>query len=230
METKKSHKADLEHLRPWMFLGAFCSIILVTFLVLEVRLTGLTSLFESDDDEVAIDLNMIQKDERDLIAAAEKEEQKETDQIKKVDEEVIEQKEELEVLKFDAEAKVEEEEKEEVEEQKPVNLNDDDPETLQKVQDLPEYPGGMSAFVRWLTKNLKYPPRALKDKIEGRVMISFIVNKDGSLSDIKVEKSAHVLLDNEALRVARLMPKWKPGHDHGKICATKVAVPIVFEI
>ena len=61
-------------------------------------------------------------------------------------------------------------------------------------------------------------------------MISFIVNTDGTISDIKVVKKAHRLLDAEALRVAKLMPKWEPGKDHGKVCRTMVAIPIVFEI
>ena len=61
-------------------------------------------------------------------------------------------------------------------------------------------------------------------------MISFIVDKDGSLSDIKVVKPANPLLDAEALRVARMMPKWKPGTDNGKVCRTMIAIPIVFEI
>lgn len=213
-----------------MFLGAFASIIIVTFLILEVRITGLPSIFNSDDDEIAMDLNLIPKDNRDLIAAAMKEEKKEAERINKVDEELDKKADLLEIVKFEPETDINLDEIKEEEEDEPINLNDDDPETLQKVQDLPEYPGGMSEFVKWLTKNLKYPPRALRDKVEGRVMISFIVNKDGSLSDIKVEEHVHALLDNEALRVVRQMPNWKPGRDHGKICRTKVAVPIVFEI
>ena len=118
----------------------------------------------------------------------------------------------------------------EEEKDEPINQNDDDPETLRIVQELPQYPGGMTEFVKWLTKNLKYPTAALRSKIEGKVMISFIVNTDGTISDIKVVKNAHRLLDAEALRVAKLMPKWEPGKDHGKVCRTMVAIPIVFEI
>ena len=62
------------------------------------------------------------------------------------------------------------------------------------------------------------------------VMVSFIVNADGSISDIKLVKGAHKLLDDEALRVVRLMPKWKPGLEGGHPCRTMISIPIVFEI
>lgn len=98
------------------------------------------------------------------------------------------------------------------------------------MEQLPEYPGGMVEFMKWLTAMLKYPDAALKRKIEGKVMVSFIVNADGSISDIKLVKGAHKLLDDEALRVVRLMPKWKPGLEGGRPCRTMISIPIVFEI
>lgn len=96
------------------------------------------------------------------------------------------------------------------------------------VQQIPVFPGGWSKFMQWLTKNLKYPAAAQKAKIQGTVVCSFIVNKDGSVSDIKVSKSANPLLDREAMRVMRMMPKWKPGIDKNKVCRTMIAVPIAF--
>ena len=135
----------------------------------------------------------------------------------------------LDVVKFQPDDFSEEELLEE-EKEEPINQNADDPETLRMVQELPMYPGGMVEFMKWLTKNLNYPKYALRNKIQGKVMISFIVNTDGTISDIKVVKRAHALLDAEALRVARLMPKWEPGKDHGKVCRSMVAIPIVFEI
>lgn len=84
--------------------------------------------------------------------------------------------------------------------------------------------------MKWLTAQLHYPDQALKQKLQGKVIISFIVNKDGSLSDLKLVQSAGKLLDDEALRVARLMPNWKPGIDKGKPCRSMIAIPIVFEI
>ncbi len=98
------------------------------------------------------------------------------------------------------------------------------------VQKIPEFPGGWSAFMQWLTKNLKYPASAQKDKIQGMVVVSFIVNKDGSVADIKVSTSADPILDKEALRVLKMMPKWKPGMDRNKVCRTMIAVPVVFKL
>ena len=98
------------------------------------------------------------------------------------------------------------------------------------VQKIPEFPGGWSAFMQWLTKNLKYPAMAKQNKIQGTVVVSFIVNKDGGVADIKLSKTADPLLDREALRVMKMMPNWKPGMDKNKVCRTMIAVPIVFQL
>ena len=96
------------------------------------------------------------------------------------------------------------------------------------VQKIPEFPGGWSAFMQWLTKNLKYPESARKDKVQGTVVVSFIVNKDGSIASTKVSTSADPVLDAEALRVMKMMPKWKPGEDKGKPCLTYFCIPVNF--
>lgn len=229
MEVKKSHKADLEHLRPWMFIGGLVSVILLFILALEVHIGGGCEDFDDFDDDIAMDLNIKPNDQRDMIAAAEKTKQVEqSENLNKVDNLSDLPPEILNVVKFDP---VEFEDEELLEEkEEPINQNADDPETLRMVEELPKYPGGMVEFMKWLTKNLQYPSAALRSKIQGKVMVSFIVNTDGTISDIKVVQKAHRLLDAEALRVARLMPKWEPGKDHGKVCRAMVAIPIVFEI
>ena len=107
---------------------------------------------------------------------------------------------------------------------------DDNPLNFQVVEKLPEFPGGMSEFVKWLTKNLKYPATAQRNKKQGTVLVAFIINKDGSTTGHKVVKSAAPELDREALRVIRLMPKWKPGEDRGKPCRTYFCIPVVFKL
>ena len=231
MEIKKSHKADLEHLRPWMFLGAFVIMGLLFILVLEVHIGGGKDDFDDFDDDITMDLNIKPNDQRDMIAAAEKTKHEEqSENLNKVDNLSDLPPEILDVLKFQPDDFDENELLEEEEKDEPINQNADDPETLRIVQELPVFPGGMTEFVKWLTKNLKYPTAALRSKIQGKVMVSFIVNTDGTISDIKVVKKAHRLLDAEALRVAKQMPNWEPGKDHGKVCRTMVAIPIVFEI
>ena len=98
------------------------------------------------------------------------------------------------------------------------------------VEDLPQFPGGAVEFMKWLTKNLKYPATAQQRKVQGRVVAQFIVNTDGSVSDIQVVERLSAECDREALRVLRMMPKWQPGLMNAKPCRTKVCIPIVFKL
>ncbi len=107
---------------------------------------------------------------------------------------------------------------------------DENSEVLRTVEQLPEFPGGIVEFMKWLSKNLKYPPYAQAQKIQGKVVVTFIVNKDGTISSPKVEKSCEPTLDREALRVIRMMPKWKPGIMDEKPCRTMIAVPVNFQL
>lgn len=101
---------------------------------------------------------------------------------------------------------------------------------LRTVEQLPLFPGGWAALMTWLTHNLHYPAIARDQKIQGKVVVSFIINKDGTVSNIKVEQSVDVSLDREALRVVKLMPKWKPAILHGKPCRSMFVIPIVFSL
>lgn len=112
----------------------------------------------------------------------------------------------------------------------PIPVASEQPLNFRIVQQMPEFPGGGSAFIQWLTRQLRYPPLAQSQRIQGRVVVSFIVNKDGSIADVKLEKSVNALLDCEALRVIRMMPRWKPGVHNNQPCRTMVAVPVVFKI
>lgn len=112
--------------------------------------------------------------------------------------------------------------------EKPVN--DDEKINKELLDELPEFPGGAIALMKWLTKNLKYPLKAQQQMIEGRVLVSFLVNKDGSLSEFKVEQKVNPLLDAEAFRVITIMPHWRPGKMKGKPCQTQISIPIVFQL
>lgn len=112
--------------------------------------------------------------------------------------------------------------------QTPIEQGDSD--VLRTVEQLPEFPGGMVEFMKWLTRNLKYPANARDRKIQGKVVVSFLVNKDGSIASPKIEKSCDPTLDREALRVIRMMPRWKPGIQDEKPCRTMVAVPVNFQL
>ncbi len=104
----------------------------------------------------------------------------------------------------------------------------EDTVVLRTVEQLPEFPGGIVMFMKWLTRNLRYPPQAQRQKIQGKVIVSFIVNRDGSIAAPTIVKSVDPLLDREAMRVIRMMPRWKPGLEDGKPCRTMFAIPVNF--
>ena len=101
---------------------------------------------------------------------------------------------------------------------------------LRTVEKLPEFPGGIVQFMKWLTRNLRYPPTAQSQRIQGKVVISFIVNKDGSIASPTIVRSIDPLLDREALRVIKMMPSWKPGLQDGEPCRTMIAIPVNFQL
>ena len=105
---------------------------------------------------------------------------------------------------------------------------DKDSTILQTVEQIPEFPGGIVQFMKWITHNLHYPPQAQQQKIQGKVVVSFIINKDGSISSPTIVQSVDPLLDREAMRVIKMMPRWKPGIEDGKPCRTMFAIPINF--
>ena len=98
------------------------------------------------------------------------------------------------------------------------------------VEVLPEYPGGPVEFMKWLTKNLRYPAEAIRKKVQGKVVAQFIVNDDGSITELKIIKSLNAACDQEALRVLRMMPKWKPGKQLGKPVASRFTLPVLFRL
>ncbi|MBO4379566.1 MAG: energy transducer TonB [Muribaculaceae bacterium] len=99
----------------------------------------------------------------------------------------------------------------------------------EKVDQMPEFPGGMPAMIDFLHANLKYPDDAIKQNIGGRVMVMFVVETDGSLSNVRVAKTVFPSLDAEAVRVVKTMPKWEPGKDKGRQVRVNYILPIVFK-
>ncbi|MBQ1665874.1 MAG: energy transducer TonB [Bacteroidaceae bacterium] len=106
----------------------------------------------------------------------------------------------------------------------------DEGEIFQVVEQMPEFPGGMQALMAYLSKNIKYPSVAQDNGIQGRVLVSFVVNKDGSIVDPEVIKSVDAALDKEAMRVIKAMPKWNPGKQRGKPVRVKYTVPVLFRL
>ena len=106
----------------------------------------------------------------------------------------------------------------------------DSAEVLDMAEQMPAFPGGASALIKWLGNNVKYPAAAQANGIQGRVLCQFTVETDGSLSGFKIIKSVDPLLDEEALRVLRIMPKWTPGKQGGKPVRVKFTLPVSFKL
>jgi len=98
------------------------------------------------------------------------------------------------------------------------------------VEEMPEFPGGDDARVKFLLENIKYPQKERINKTEGLVIVSFIVEKDGSITNVKVLKSISPPLDAEAIRVIKSMPDWTPGKQKGKPVRVQINMPIRFSL
>ena len=98
------------------------------------------------------------------------------------------------------------------------------------VEVMPEFPGGMDAMKTFISKNIQYPSDALEAAISGKVYVSFVVEKEGQISEVKVLRNLYPSLDNEALRVVKSMPNWKPGMQNGKPVRVKYNLPVFFQL
>ena len=230
MEVKKSRGADLENLRVQGFLLGLIVVLAAMFVALEWNSTDSGwAFFEADDDlEAEMELSPLKRDKDEIpmmLPQEQKVEQPKSEQLNLVEDDLeltfepepVERPEDLKDQKD-----TEEQDKPEV-----VDMYNE-PVDFRVVEDLPQFPGGASEFMKWLTRNLKYPASAQNKKIKGRVVAQFIVNTDGSVSDLELTEHLEAACDREVLRVLRMMPKWQAGVMNAKPCRTKVCIPIVF--
>lgn len=94
----------------------------------------------------------------------------------------------------------------------------------------PSFPGGEAALFRWLNLNIKYPDAACNAGIQGKVIVSFVVERDGSVSDIRLLRRKHPALDGEACRLVGSMPRWIPGQNNGQPVRARYSLPITFKL
>jgi protein TonB len=183
---------------------------------------------EDDELEAELELSPLHRDDNEVPMMVPEEPQPEeqpSEQMNPVEEDV-----ELAPEPQESVAEQKEEPKAE-DSQKPEAVDMyDAPIDFRLVEDLPQFPGGAVEFMKWLTKNLKYPPSAQQRKVEGKVLAQFIVNKDGSISNLELVQTLDPQCDREALRVLRMMPKWQAGIMDAKPCRTRVCIPIVFKL
>lgn len=111
-----------------------------------------------------------------------------------------------------------------------VSQKEQKPEVFMVVENMPEYPGGNEAMFAFFAKNMKYPADAQKNKVQGRVFVTFVVERDGTITDVQVAKPTFPSLDDEAMRMVKKMPKWKPGTQRGVPVRVQFTLPVVFKL
>ena len=107
----------------------------------------------------------------------------------------------------------------------------EEPIPYQLVETKPTFLGGdANQFAQWVNSKLQYPEEAKENGVQGRVVLQFTVQKDGSLANVKVLRGAHALLDKEAIRVVSMSPKWQPGTQRGKVVPVTYTFPVIFQL
>ncbi len=112
----------------------------------------------------------------------------------------------------------------------PEPVKEEETKVFDVVEQMPSFPGGPSALMQYLNSNIKYPVVAEENGVQGRVVCTFVVEKDGSITDVRVVKSVDPSLDKEAARVVKAMPKWIPGKQNGSAVRVKYTVPVTFRL
>ncbi|MBQ1801063.1 MAG: energy transducer TonB [Prevotella sp.] len=237
MESKKTSKADLNEKRGTFFVLGIILALSLLFVSLEYTSKEFDSFLDDEYlDDLAQDFELLPSmdEEEELETASPQERTTVLTENIKVTEEVPSEIDNTSIPTPLIEQEVTDDmtNEKETDEQTPPNVAEQAEEPIQFriVEQYPEFPGGMTEYMKWLTRNLRYPDIARSQKIQGKVVVQFIVNQDGTIADAKVVKSVNPHLDREAMRVIRMMPSWKPGIQDNKPCKTMVAVPIVFKL
>ncbi len=225
MEEKKSPKANLENKKlMFMQIGMVISL-LIAWLAFEHKSYDRREIDESlRNREVVIDEEMVEITKQEEPKPQPVEVPKQTTQLEIVEDDV-----EVEDIEINAEV----DQTEVIEEYVPVEVEEEEvseTEVFTIVEEMPAYPGGDAKLYEYLGKNIKYPQIARESGIQGRVFVNFVVEPDGSVSNVKVMRGIGGGCDEEAVRVIKTMPKWKPGKQRGKAVRVTYTIPVVFKL
>lgn len=228
LEVKKSAKANLEqHKSTWMLIG-FILVFAILFVAFEWTATE-----KKHTGEIVSAGILLEEEIMVPITMPEKKVVPPPPQAKQITEilEIVED-----------EAEIEESELASVEETGEVveiadvgnvvveDIPEEEP-ILQIVENMPEFPGGMPALMKYLRDNINYPRISREQNSQGRAFINFVVNSDGSIQDVEVlRSSSDIHLDKEAVRVVSAMPKWNPGRQAGKAVRVRFTLPVTFKL
>ena len=227
MEIKKSEKADLEKGKGTSILIGFVMALAVLFVALEWterEVEDNSDLYMARETTITEEMVPITLPEKKTVppppAAVAKAD------IIKIVEDDADIEEDIMVSTEDQVEWVDLDEIDYIE----VEPEPEEEEIFMVVEESPEFPGGYEAYMQYLKKNIKYPAICRENNIQGRVIVSFVVNKDGKIVDPEVVKGVNPSLDKEALRVISTMPNWKPGYQRGKPVRVKYTVPVNFRL
>ena len=228
MEIKKSPKADLEKNKTTNLLLGAIMILAILFVAFEwserdKKVVTDTGIVEVVFEEEMVPITQQQPEIKQAPPPPSAPKVEEVLEIVEndadVEESTIETSDNVEQAVTVNYAPVQVEEEEVVEEQ-----------IFQVVEEMPEFPGGMAACMKFLSKNIKYPTICQENGVQGRVIVQFVVNQDGTIVDPVAVRGVDPHLDKEALRVIKMMPKWKPGKQRGKAVRVKYTVPVMFRL
>jgi len=228
MEIKKSPKADLEGKRfTWLLVGY---VIVLAFMFIAFEWTErekVIDMTQAVSDVVFVEEMIPITMPEDVVAPPPSEAPQVTDVIEIVEDDV--EVEENVVIQSDVAAPITNVTYVAVPTAVVVEETNED-EIFETAENMPEFPGGNAALMQFLQKNIRYPQIPQENGVQGRVIIQFVVNTDGTVVDPVVARSVDPYLDKEALRVIGLMPKWKPGMQRNKPVRVKYTVPVVFRL
>ncbi len=233
LEQKKTTSADLERSWPQRFLLGLLLALAALFVALEYNITPDDPLDDPELlEQLAMDpeLSSLLRPENELVLAPKAEPKPATKLVVAEVETEPEPQQEEQPVETDVNSDMEAQEEEE-ELMPPPPDDDEEAVSFRVVEDLPQFPGGPVEMMKWLTRNLHYPKQLEERKMTGKVVAEFIVNKDGSITNVAIAvPSKNVIFDREVLRVLRMMPRWTAGMQNGQPCRTKVCIPVEFRL
>jgi protein TonB len=227
MELKKSEKASLENKKGMFFQIGLLTVLSLLFVAFEwqSKPEDVSSLGELSEMVIEEEIIPITRPEEIKLPPPPPQQVIEELTIVEDDKEDIK---EVEMQNTEADQKTTVAAKIEIE-----NTEEEDMEIVNfyVLENKPEFPGGgEAALVQWIAKSTVYPEIAKENQIQGKVFVGFVIEKDGSVSDVKTLRGVDPYLDKEAIRVVKSMPKWKPGSQRGKPVRVSFQVPIVFRL
>ena len=235
MEQKKTQQADMEQRRTTGFLLGLVLVLAVFYVAMEWNsASGTDDVAAIELDELMHESELVPMTNMETTTCVEVQRQvADAEQLRVVDDDVEQVPDEEITGEGDSDEDLLEQMQQDDDDSKALaalDVDPDNPLNFHVVEELPQFPGGAVELMKWLTKNLNYPPTARQRKVQGRLLAVFYVEKDGAVTGISITKPLSPECDREALRVLRMMPTWQPGIQHDKPCRTKVCIPIVFKL